>query len=137
MNWSVFSVDLEYVVHKIYEYRVKSLQLLVTEITPILEQTQHSFFQAREEEMVKRWERGNRKWIFLWMRAEMTGNTTVKSPCRYTVDNIQNVNPNSKYRSSEFWSTVSQVDTIYILVNTLCCTLDSNSQPSVFWLCHL
>lgn len=54
MNWSVFSVDLEYVVHKIYEYRVKSLQLLVTEITPTLEQTQHSFFQAREEEMVKR-----------------------------------------------------------------------------------
>lgn len=65
MNWSVFSLDLEYVVHTIYGYRVKSFQLLVTEITLTLEPTQGNFFQAREEEMVKRCERGNRKQVFL------------------------------------------------------------------------
>lgn len=51
MNWSVFAVDLEYVVHKIYEYRVKSFQLLVTEITPTLEETQGTF--SRQER--KKW----------------------------------------------------------------------------------
>lgn len=54
MDWSVFSLDLNYGVHKIYGYRVKTFHLLVTERTPITQQTQRNLFQAKEEEMVKR-----------------------------------------------------------------------------------
>lgn len=54
MQWTVFSLDLKYSVHKIYGYRVKTLHLLVTEGTPIAEQIQRNLFQAKEEEMVKR-----------------------------------------------------------------------------------
>lgn len=77
MDWSVFSLDLKYGVHKIYGYRVKTFHLLVTERTPITQQTQRNLFQAKEEEMVKRWDRGNGKQAFPWAREEMTDKTTL------------------------------------------------------------
>ena len=42
----------------------------------IAEQTQRNLFQPKEEETVKRWERGNGKPAFLWVREEMTDTTT-------------------------------------------------------------
>lgn len=49
------------------------------EIICTAEQTQRNLFQEKEEEMVKKWERWNRKEIFLWARAEMTDDITLKS----------------------------------------------------------
>lgn len=53
MDLSAFCLDLKYSVHKIYG-QSENTPLLVTERTPIAEQTQKDLFQAKEEEMVKR-----------------------------------------------------------------------------------
>lgn len=47
-------IDLKYNDHKIYGYRVQTFHLLVTERTPMTEQTQRDLLEAKEEETFKR-----------------------------------------------------------------------------------
>lgn len=55
MDLSVFSLDLKYGVHtQDLWMQSENIPLLVTERTPIAEQTHRDLFQAKEEEMVKR-----------------------------------------------------------------------------------
>lgn len=56
MDWSVFSLDLKYSVHKIYGYRVKTFHLLVTERTPIENRPKEIYSRQKK----KKWSKGER-----------------------------------------------------------------------------